>query len=81
MTFHAGVGLVFDIYFIEQDVEELSELNLNDSAHVKMLPLRVIDIALDVNTTVLNLIGTFFPEAEVITEPLVIVVSIIRMAI
>lgn len=76
-----GVGLVFDIYFIEQDVETLANLDLNNPDEVKLLPLRVVDLVLDVDTTVLNLIGTFCPEAEVITEPLVIVLSIIRMAI
>lgn len=76
-----GVGLVFDIYFIEQDVEALAHLDLNNPDDVKLLPLRVVDLVLDVDTTVLNLIGTFCPEAEVITEPLVIVLSIIRMAI
>jgi len=75
------VGLAFDIYFIEQDIEQLAKLNLNNPADLKILPLRVIDLALDVSTTVLSLIGTFCPEAEVITEPLVIVLSIIRMAI
>ena len=76
-----GVGLVFDIYFIEQDIEELANLDLNNPEDLKMLPLRVIDLALDVSTTVLNLVGTFCPLAEVVTEPLVIVLSIIRMAI
>ena len=75
------VGIAFDIYFIEQDIEQLANLNLNDPEDLKILPLRVIDLALDVSTTVLNLIGTFCPAAEVITEPLVIVLSIIRMAI
>ena len=46
-----------------------------------MLPLRIIDLGLDVDLTVLNLIGTYCPAAEVITEPLVIVISVIRMAI
>ena len=76
-----GVGLVFDIYFIEQDVEALANLDLNNPDDVKLLPLRVVDLVLDVDTTVLNLIGTFCPEAEVITEPLIIVLSIVRMAI
>ena len=76
-----GVGLAFDIYFIEQDIEELADLDFNDPEDLKLLPLRVIDLALDVSTTVLNLVGTFCPLAEVITEPLVIVLSIIRMAI
>ena len=75
------VGLAFDIYFVEQDIEQLAKLNLNDPADLKILPLRVIDLALDVSTTVLSLIGTFCPAAEVVTEPLVIVLSIIRMAI
>ena len=76
-----GVGLVFDIYFIEQDVDALAHLDLNNPDDVKLLPLRIVDLVLDVDTTVLNLIGTFCPEAEVITEPLIIVLSIIRMAI
>ena len=76
-----GVGLAFDIYFIEQDIEELANLDLNNPEDLKMLPLRMIDLALDVSTTVLNLVGTFCPLAEVVTEPLVIVLSIIRMAI
>ena len=76
-----GVGLAFDIYFIKQDVEALANLDLNNLEDVKKLPLRVVDLILDVDTTVLNLIGTFCPEAEVITEPLVIVLSIVRMAI
>lgn len=76
-----AVGLAFDIYFIEQDIEQLAKLNLNEPADLKILPLRVIDLALDVSTTVLNLIGTLCPAAEVVTEPLVIVLSIIRMAI
>ena len=76
-----GVGLAFDIYFIEQDIEQLADLDLSDPEEAKLLPLRVIDLGLDVSTTVLILIGSFCPEAEVITEPLVIVISIIRMAI
>ena len=76
-----GVGLVFDVYFIEQDVEQLADLDLNNPEDVKLLPLRVVDLVLDIDTTVVNLIGTFCPEAEVITEPLTIVLSIIRMAI
>ena len=76
-----GVGLAFDVYFIEQDIEQLADLDFNDPEDLKLVPLRVIDLALDVTTTVLNLVGTFCPEAEVVTEPLVIVLSIIRMAI
>ena len=76
-----GVGLAFDVYFIEQDIEQLADLDLSDPDDLKLLPLRVIDLALDVSTTALNLIGTLCPEAEVITEPLVIILSIIRMAI
>lgn len=75
------VGLAFDVYFVEQDIEELANLNLNDAEDVKLLPLRIIDLSVDISTTVLNLIGTFCPEAEVITEPLIIYLSIIRMAI
>lgn len=75
------VGIAFDIYFIEQDIEQLADLNLNDPEDLKLFPLRVIDLELDVCTTALNLIGMFCPEAEVITEPLIIVLSIIRMAI
>ena len=75
------VGLAFDIYFIEQDIQQLANLNLDDPDDLKLLPLRVIDLELDVSTTVLNLIGTLCPAAEVVTEPLVIVLSIIRMAI
>ena len=76
-----GVGLAFDIYFMEQDIEQLADLDLSDPADVKLLPLRIVDLGLDVGTTVLSLIGTFCPEAEVITEPAVIILSIIRMAI
>ena len=39
------VGLAFDIYFIEQDIEQLADLNLNDPEDLKLLPLRVIDSA------------------------------------
>lgn len=74
-------GLAFDVYFIEQDVEELANLDLSNPADVKLLPLRVVDLVLDVSTTVLNLVGTACPVLEVITEPLVIALSIIRMAI
>ena len=76
-----GVGLAFDVYFIEQDIEQLADLDFSDPDDLKVLPLRVIDLALDVSTTALNLVGTFCPEAEVITEPVVIIISIIRMAI
>lgn len=76
-----GVGLAFDIYFIKEDIDALSHLDLNNPEDVKLLPLRVVDLVLDVDTTVLNLIGTFCPAAEVITEPLIIVLSIVRMAI
>ena len=76
-----GVGLVFDIYFIEQDIDALSKLDFNNPADLKMLPLRIIDLVLDVDTTILNLIGTFCPGAEVITEPLELVLSVIRMGI
>ena len=71
------VGIAFDIYFMEQDIEQLADLNLNDPEDLKLFPLRVIDLELDVCTTALNLIGMFCPEAEVITEPLIIVLSII----
>ena len=76
-----GVGLAFDVYFIEQDIEQLADLDFSDPDDVALVPLRVVDLALDVSTTALNLVGTFCPEAEVITEPVVIVLSIIRMAI
>ena len=76
-----GVGLTFDMNFIEQDIEQIANLDLSDPEDVKLLPLRTIDLGPDVGMTVLSLIGTFCPAAEVITEPLVIVISIIRMAI
>ena len=75
------VGLAFDIYFIKEDIDQLANLDLNDPQQVKLLPLRVLDLALDIDTTVLNLVGTFCPEAEVVTEPLIIILSVIRMAI
>ena len=75
------VGLVFDIYFIEQDIQQLADLDLSNPEDVKLLPLRIVDFGIDVETTVLNLIGTLCPEAEVVTEPVVIILSIIRMAI
>ena len=62
-----GVGLAFDIYFIEQDIEQLADLDLSDPEDIKLLPLRIIDLGLDVDTTVMNLIGTSCPDAEVIT--------------
>ena len=76
-----GVGLAFDVYFIEEDIEQLADLDLSDPDDLKLVPLRVIDLYLDVSTTALNLIGTFCPATEVIVEPLVIIISIIRMAI
>ena len=54
----SGVGLAFDIYFIEQDIEQLAALDLSDPEDVKLLPLRIIDLGLDVGTTVLSLVGT-----------------------
>lgn len=75
------VGLSFDVYFIEEDIQELADLDFSDPDDLKLVPLRVIDLYLDVSSTVLNLIGTIFPEAEVIAEPLVIFISIVRMAI
>ena len=77
----SGVGLAFDIYFIEQDIEQLAALDLSDPEDVKLLPLRIIDLGLDVGTTILSLVGTFCQEADFITEPLVIILSIIRMSI
>ena len=77
----SGVGLAFDIYFIEQDIEQLAALDLSDPEDVKLLPLRIIDLGLDVGTTILSLVGTFCQEADFITEPLVIIFSIIRMSI
>ena len=71
-----GVELACDIYFIEQDIEQIANLDLSDPEDVKLLPLRILDLGLDVGMTVRNLIGTFCPAAEVITEPLVIVISI-----
>ena len=75
----SGVGLAFDIYFIEQDIEQLAALDLSDPEDVKLLPLRIIDLGLDIGTTILSLVGTFCQEADFITEPLVIIFSIIRM--
>ena len=54
----SGVGLAFDIYFIEQDIEQLAALDLSDPEDVKLLPLRIIDLGLDVGTTILSLVGT-----------------------
>jgi hypothetical protein len=76
-----GVGLAFDIYFIKQYIDELSKLNFNNPNDRKLLPLRDIDLSLDFETTVLNLVQTFCPEAEVVAEPAIIVLSIMRMAI
>lgn len=75
------VGLSFDVYFIEEDIQELADLDFSDPDDLKLVPLRVIDLYLDVSSTAWNLIGTIFPEAEVIAEPLVIFISIVRMAI
>lgn len=75
------VGLIFDVYFIEEDIQELADLDFSDPDDRKLLPLRVIDLYLDVSSTTWTLIGTIFPEAEVITEPLVIFISIVRLAI
>lgn len=76
-----GVGLAFDVYFIEQDIDQLADLDFSDPDDLKLVPLRVIDLVLDVSSTALNLIGTFCPAAEVVTEPVIIILSIIRMAI
>jgi hypothetical protein len=56
-------------------------LNFNNTNDRKLVPLRVIDLSLDVETTVLNLVGTFCPEAKVVAEPAIIVLSIMRIAI
>ena len=64
-----GVGLAFDIYFIGQDIKQLAELDLSDPEDVKLLPLRIIDLGLDVGTTVLSSLAHFTQKQRLLRSP------------
>ena len=69
------VGLAFDAYFIANDIKELSNADFSDPGEVV---LDVVHLALDVSTTVGNiLVDTLGPEFE----PVVWALSLLRMGI
>lgn len=75
------VGFIFDVYFIEEDIWELVDLDFSDFDDCKFVLLCVIDLYFDVSSIIWNLIGIIFLEVEVIIELLVIFIFIVWMFI
>ncbi len=70
------VGLAFDFYFIQEDIEDLK--NKNSSTP---LPLKIAHLTLDVSITVLSLVDAEVPVLIPFIEPLVVALTIVRISI
>lgn len=66
------LGLAFDIYFIQEDIKDLVETDFSDPNELLFVPLKIINLGLDLTSTTLSLLG---PEME----PFAMAVSIFRM--
>ncbi|KAG7455049.1 hypothetical protein MATL_G00252390 [Megalops atlanticus] len=75
------VGLGFQGYFIAEDAIAIRKINRSDPEQNKYFGLQVTNLVLDVSTTVLTIAEVAFPPAAIILEPIVIGLTIARMAI
>ncbi|KAI1901316.1 hypothetical protein AGOR_G00033050 [Albula goreensis] len=75
------VGLAFQGYFIAEDSIAIQKSNRSDPEQNKYLGLKVSNLVLDVSTTVLTIAEVAFPPAAIILEPIIIGLTIARMAI
>ncbi|XP_051529257.1 uncharacterized protein LOC127426464 isoform X2 [Myxocyprinus asiaticus] len=75
------VGLGFQIYFIAEDSIDIQRSNNSYPEQKKYYGLKVTNLVLDVSTTVLTLAEVGFPPAAFILEPIIIGLTIARMAI
>jgi Ca2+-binding RTX toxin-like protein len=66
------IGLGFDIFFIEEDIRDLVDIDIHKLDDLAMLPLKIINLETDIASTVLSLLG---PEME----PFVLALTIFRM--
>lgn len=70
-------GFVFDLEKIGSDITDIINTDMYDTYSLLVLPLKVIHLVLDVCSTVLKLAAISQPELE----PLIQVISIVRMTI
>lgn len=75
------IGLGFQSYFIAEDSIDIQTSNNSDPEQRKYYGLKVTNLVLDVSTTVLTLAEVAFPPAALILEPIIIGLTIARMAI
>ncbi|KAJ8336530.1 hypothetical protein SKAU_G00377500 [Synaphobranchus kaupii] len=75
------VGLGFQSYFIAEDSIAIQKSNRSDPEQNKYLGLKVTNLVLDVSTTVLTIAEVAFPPAALVLEPIIIGLTIARMAI
>jgi hypothetical protein len=53
------IGLGFDIFFIEEDIRDLVDIDIHKLDDLAMLPLKIINLETDIASTVLSLLGPF----------------------
>ena len=70
------VGIAFDLYFISEDIKDLTDGNTSTPESLK-----IVHLILDVDTTLLTLIETAQPELAPFLEPVVIGLTIVRISI
>ena len=70
------VGLGVDIYFITEDIKDLKNKTSKTPEFLK-----VAHLVLDVETTLMTLVETFVPVAAPIIEPMILILTVIRVTI
>ena len=70
------VGIAFDLYFVAEDIKALT-----DKSDKTVEGLKIAHLVLDVASTVLNLVETAAPETAPFVEPIIIVLTIIRVSL
>ena len=70
------VGLAFDLYFIAEDIKDLT-----DKDSQTPLGLKVAHLVLDVSITILSLVESAVPEAAPFIEPFAIALTIVRITL
>ncbi|KAJ8272595.1 hypothetical protein GJAV_G00091090 [Gymnothorax javanicus] len=75
------IGLGFQSYFIAEDSIAIQKHDRSDPEQNKYLGLKVTNLVLDVSTTVLTIAEVAYPPAAIVLEPIIIGLTIARMAI
>ncbi|MGH0133393.1 UNVERIFIED_CONTAM: hypothetical protein FKN15_035936 [Acipenser sinensis] len=75
------VGLAFDVYMIEEDIQDIVNMNFSNPSNMEYLPLKLVDLVLDVDVAGLSIAEAAFPPVAAIATPLIIAITFARLAI